>query len=292
MQKSKLFCKLVLVPGVTLLASDIYLTCNGHWLKPNIPECHPDIQTFKTKDMAVLSLSQPETISIGRKLGASFERDKADFLAHSSRFADPFGADYVALNDEVEKLPPVRGVNSELKKATARIKATLLLLTSDFDELENLINLTKEDLTIAKKDFGIKQVRAAIYEVKEPELVTTTHNLMDNVEANMKPLTNIGLTDVLLATIENRVKSVTADSVLQHKTGGRRGQLVNDNSNKYDAFQTMMKLVLNTGKTLYKRKNPSKLKDYTLAELRRKHRAAKAAPVPPVKEKSNEFVEA
>ena len=67
--------------------------------------------------MAILSLSQPETISIGRKLGASFERDKADFVAHSSRFADPFGAEYVALNDEVEALPTVRGVNSELKKA-------------------------------------------------------------------------------------------------------------------------------------------------------------------------------
>ena len=238
--------------------------------------------------MAILSLSQPETISIGKKLGASFERDKADFQAHSTRFADPFVADYVALNDEVEKLPTVRGVNSELKKATARIKATLLLLTSDIDELENLINLTKEDLTIAKKDFGIKQVRAAIYEVKEPELVTTVHNLMDNVKANIEPLTNIGLTSALLTTIENRVKSVTADSVLHHKTGGRRGQLVHDNSIKYDAFQTMMNLVLNTGKTLYKRKNPSKLKDYTLVELRRKHRAAKIDPTPPPKEESKD----
>jgi len=235
--------------------------------------------------MAILSLSQPETISIGRKLGASFERDKADFVAHSSRFADPFGAEYVALNDEVEALPTVRGVNSELKKATARIKATLLLLISDIDELENLISLTKEELTIDKKDFGIRQVRAAIYEVKEPELVTTVHNLMENVKANIGPLTAIGLTGELLTTIENRVKSITSDAVLQHKTGGRRGQLVYHNSSRYDAFQTMMKHILSTGKTLYKRKNPSKLKDYTLADLRRKHRAAKSDQTPLVKDK-------
>ena len=242
--------------------------------------------------MAVLSLSQPETISIGKKLGSSFERDKADFLAHSSRFADPFSADYVALNDEVEALPTVKGVNSELKKATARIKATLFLVASDIDKVENLIELTKEDLTIAKKDFGIKQVRAAISEVKEPELVTTVHNLMDNLKANIKPLTNIGLTGDLLTTIENRVKLVTAGAVLQHKIFGRRGQLAHDNSIRFDAFQTMMKLILESGKTLYKRKNPTKLKDFTLTDLRRKHRAAKIAPVPPVKGKSNDSAEA
>ena len=241
--------------------------------------------------MTILSLSQPETISIGRKLGSSFERDKADFVAHSSRFADPFGAEYVALNDEVEALPTARGVNSERKKANARIKATLFLLTSDIDKVENLIDLTKEDLTIAKKDFGVRQVRAAISDAKEPELVTTMHNLMDNVKANLKPLMNIGLTIDLLTTIEIRVKSVTADSVLQHMTGGRRGQLVHDNSIKYDAFQTMMKLILNTGKTLYKRKNPSKLKDFTLVELRRKHRAAKTDQVPPVKDKPKDSEE-
>ena len=242
--------------------------------------------------MAVLSLSQPETISIGRKLGSSFERDKADFQVHSSRFADPFGAQYVALNDEVEALPSVRGVNSELKKTTARIKASLLLLTSEIDTLENLIDLATEELTIAKKDFGIKQVRAAIYDVKEPELVTSTHNLMENVKSNMKPLTNIGLTDGLLNSIENRVKSITSDTVLQHKILSHRGELAHSNSNQFDAFKSLMKLVLNTGKTLYKRKNPSKLKDYTLAELRRKHRAAKTTLLPPVKEKSNELVEA
>ena len=242
--------------------------------------------------MAILSLSQPETISIGRKLGASFERDKADFLAHSSRFADPFGAEYVALNDEVEALPTVRGVNSELKKATARKKETLLLLSSDIDKVENLINLTKEDLTIAKKDFGVRQVRAAISAVKEPELVTTMHNLIENVKANIKPLKNIGLTDELLTTIETRVKSVTADEVLQSQIEGRRGQVTFTNSARYDDFQTMMKLILETGKTLYKRKNPTKLKDFVLADLRRKHRAAKTDQVPPVKDKPKDSEQA
>ncbi|NDP23113.1 MAG: hypothetical protein GZ091_18840 [Paludibacter sp.] len=246
------------------------------------------IKFLKTKAMAILSLSQPETISIGRKLGASFERDKADFQAHSSRFADPFGAEYVALNDEVEALPTVKGVNSELKKATARIKATLLILGSDIDKVENLINLTKEDLTIAKKDFGVRQVRAAISAVKEPELVTTMHNLMDNIKANIKPLTNIGLTSDLLTTIENRVKSVTAGEVLQSQIQGRRGQVAYNNSARYDDFQTMMKLILETGKTLYKRKNPTKLKDFILADLRRKHRASKNDQVPPDKDKSKD----
>jgi hypothetical protein len=242
--------------------------------------------------MAILSLSQPETISIGRKLGASFERDKADFVAHSSRFADPFGAEFVALNDEVEALPTVRGVNSERKKATSRVKETLLLLVSDIDKVENLINLTKEDLTIAKKDFGIRQVRAAIYEVKEPELVTTVHNLMDNLKANLKSLMNIGLTDELMTTIETRVKSVTADEVLQSQIQGRRGQVTFTNSARYDDFQTMMKLILKTGKTLYKRKNPTKLKDFILAELRRKHRASKTDQVPPVKDKPKDSEQA
>lgn len=237
--------------------------------------------------MGVLSLSQAETISIGRKLSASFERDKSEFLAHSSRFADPFLANYVALNDEVEALPTVPGVNSELKQATGLVQDFFLLLSSDIDKLENLIGLTTEKLTIAKTDFGVSQVRAAISASKEPELVKAVHNLMENVKVNMKPLTNIGLTDELLASIETNVKSITSEVVLQHKIRGRRGQLVLNNSSRYDAFQTMMKLILSTGKVLYKRKNISKKKDYTLAELKRKHRAEKISPIPLVKEKSD-----
>jgi len=252
-----------------------------------MPACSPDNQQPKKKDMGVLSLSQAETISIGRKLSASFERDKSDFLAHSSRFADPFLANYEALNDEVEALPTVPGVNSELKKATGQVQDLFLILSSDIDKLENLIGLTNEDLTIAKKDFGVSQVHTAISALKEPELVKAVHNLLENVQANIKPLTNIGVTPELLESIETNVKSITSEVVLQHKIRGRRGQLVLNNSSRYDAFQTMMKLLLATGKVLYKRKNPSKKKDYTLAELKRKHRAEKTLPVPPVKEKSD-----
>ena len=103
---------------------------------------------------------------------------------------------------------------------------------------------------------------------------------------------NIGMTDELLTTIEARVKSVSADEVLQSQIEGRRGQVVFTNSTRYDDLHTMMKLILNTGKTLYKRKNPSKLKDFTLAELRRKHRAAKTDQVPPVKDKSKDSEQA
>jgi hypothetical protein len=214
-------------------------------------------------------------------VGLLFVRDKADFTALSPRFADPFGADYVAQNDVIAALPTVQSVNTEIKSATARIKASIQLLIPEINKLENFIKLAAEALPIAVNGFGIKQVRAAFSPSKAPELGMATHNLMTIVRANLAPLTNVGVTPAFLTAIENRVKAITDDALLQHQIISSRGQLAQDNTVQFDAFKTTMKAVMDTGKALYKRTNPTKTKDYTLSELKRKHRVSKNPTTPP-----------
>lgn len=229
--------------------------------------------------MGTLSVSKPETIYIGRMVGSSFERDKADFTAFSTRFADPFGADYRALNEEIAALPNIKGSNSELKMITKRLKENLHLFLFDMDKLDSLITLSLENLTIARNDFGIRQVRRAVTDGKVPEMEIAVNNLLKNVNANLKPLKAIGLTDAFLKNLEARVKVVTNDALLKHTIIGNRGQIVLNNTTRFEEFKKLLKFILITGKALYKTTNPPKSRDYTIAFLRRKHRASQA-PVP------------
>jgi len=242
--------------------------------------------------MSELSISQPETVRIGRMVASSFERDKPDFISFSPRFADPFIAGYMAMNEEIAALPTTKAINSELKATTNRIKAMMHLFTADMNKIESLIKLATGKLTIDRKDFGIKLVREAVSSNKVPELEAAMNNLMNNVRANIQPLTAVGLTAAFLTDLEARVKAVSTESVLQHSIISRRGETSQNNAERYEAFRAIMKLIMVAGKAINKGTNPNKTKDYTLSYLRRKHYAAQNSEDVKPKEKSNELVEA
>lgn len=196
------------------------------------------------------------------------------------------------MNEEIAALPTTSAINSELKSTTSRIRAMMHLFIADMNKIESLIKLSTGKLTIDRKDFGISLVREAVSSNKVPELEAAMNNLMNNLRANMQPLTAVGLTAAFLTDLETRVKAVNTESVLQHSIVSRRGETSQNNSERYQAFQTVMKLILVAGKALNKGTNPNKTKDYTLSYLKRKRYGAQNPEDVKPKEKSNEMVEA
>ncbi|HZK93993.1 MAG TPA: hypothetical protein VFC67_07285, partial [Prolixibacteraceae bacterium] len=75
--------------------------------------------------MRKLSISQGGTIQIGRILHDMFKRDKADFVAFSTRYADPFDDDFLKIVDEGAELPSVRAVIAEQKVVTKRLHLSM-----------------------------------------------------------------------------------------------------------------------------------------------------------------------
>ena len=231
--------------------------------------------------MGRLGLNQGEIIQISRILHDMFLQDKSDFTGFSTRFGDPFAANFLAAINNGAGLPTVHATNAEVKAVTKRIHLKMNVFRADLTQLSALIGLTTDSLTIAKEDFGIKNVREALVGFKVPEFMSSMHNLMNNVKANLVPLTAVGLPATFVANIETRVMQVSADDVLQRKMVSRRKQDVQDNAIQYGVIQSMMALVMDSGKAIYKVSNPAKAKSYTLTELKRKHKVSQNPPTPP-----------
>jgi len=227
-----------------------------------------------------LSISQGETVQIGRILHDMFMRDKADFAAFSTRFADPFAADFLAVIDVGGALPTVKAVIAEKKAVTKRLHLNMNAFRRDLSQLAAIIGLNTETLSIAKGDFGIKGVRDSLAGYKVPAFLFSLNNLQNNVKENLIPLTKVGLPNDYLKGLEMRAKMVSDDDVLVSKLISRRKQLVQDNAIHFGLIQDLMRSVLESGKALYKTTNKAKAKDYTLSELRRKHKAAQTTAEP------------
>jgi len=230
--------------------------------------------------MRKLSLSQGGTIQIGRILHDMFTRDKDDFVAFSTRYADPFADDFLKIIDEGAELPSVRAVIAEQKVVTKRLHLTMNTFRADFARIAALIGLAKEPLTIANGDFGIKSVREKIPGYKVAEFMASFNNLLKNVKANLAPLEAAGMPNNYVKELETRAKMVSDDDVLQRKIISRRAQLVQDNAIHIGLIHDTMRSVLESGKALYKTTNKAKVKDYMLTELRRKHKAAQTTAEP------------
>lgn len=234
----------------------------------------------KISSMRKLSLSQGGTIQIGRILHDMFTRDKADFAAFSTRYADPFADDFLKIIDEGAELPSVRSLIAEQKVVTKRLHLNMKAFRADFARIAALIGLTKEPLTIANRDFGIKSVRNTLPGYKVAEFVASFNNLLKNMKANLAPLEAAGMPNNYVKELETRAKMVSDDDVLQRKIISRRAQLVQDNATHIGLIHDKMRQVLESGKALYKTTNKAKVKDYTLTELRRKHKAAQTTAEP------------
>jgi len=165
--------------------------------------------------MRKLSLSQGGTIQIGRILHDMFTRDKDDFVAFSTRYADPFADDFLKIIDEGAELPSVRAVIAEQKVVTKRLHLSMNAFRADLARIAALIGLTKEPLTIANGDFGIKSVRETIPGYKVAEFLASFNNLLKNVKANLAPLEAAGMPTNYVKELETRAKMVSDDDVLQ-----------------------------------------------------------------------------
>ena len=224
--------------------------------------------------MRVLSISQPETIQIGKYLADSFSRDKSDFIGFSPRYADPFAVEFSSAIESAAALPTSKTRRGELKAVTKRIHDNLNDFRGQLSRLESWIELTKAPLTIAKDDFGIKAVRNTINRVQVAEFTAAMKELLINVRANLEPLTDVGLTPDFAETIEAEAKILSEDKVFQHNIKSNRKQLTQTISLQYNQLQTAMQLIMQSGKTIYGKSNPARIKDYTLSDLKRKHKAA------------------
>ncbi len=221
-----------------------------------------------------------ETIQIGRVLHNSFIRDKSDFVGFSPLFADPFADNFLIAVDGGAALPSIHVLNADLKVVVKRMHENMKAYRTDLRKISVFLKLCNGTLSIPEEDFGIKFVRQAIASQKVPEFMNSINVLLNNLRVNIKPLAASGLNTELLKELERRSLAIAADDVLKRNMISNRGQVSWNNAAEMNNLNELMRLVMEGGKALYKSNNPARARDYTLTDLKRKHRIA-LQPVPP-----------
>jgi hypothetical protein len=102
---------------------------------------------------------------MGTLVLASFIRDKADFIALSPDYKDPFATGVQTEIDAVSELIAPKKLTGELKKLTQKLQNGFTRTRNFMNKVERYLDKAAGEglaLTMAPADFGISNVREAV----------------------------------------------------------------------------------------------------------------------------------
>lgn len=231
-----------------------------------------------TNVLNLASLRIEELPILSEMVARSLERDLADFSAYSPDFNAAYLEAFKVKITAVEELINPKSMLAEQKVITERLYANMESLRDPLNRLEGYVKRAKDQLTMASKDFGIVQVRRNLGKKDVETVLAGLKVLMQNIQANLNALKPKGFTDEALALIEKLSKEIKVDSLDQQSKINARRQMIADNAKTLNDLFNQIRDVLETGKILYKRRQPLKLEDYTLTKLRRSIRSERKKP--------------
>ena len=156
---------------------------------------------------------------------------------------------------------------------TKLLKEITFGLTVEVVGLRQTMNLLEgyvEDsigLNIAKKDFGIKEVRDKISSMDVEGLDGDLSTLLSNITSNMPALELAGYKPAMKTALENTKKKIFDDNADQNKKMKERSDLVTDNLEVINDLLTDIKGIWADGKRLYRLTNKEKVKYYTNSDI-------------------------
>jgi hypothetical protein len=214
-----------------------------------------------------------EIPAIGGFLLYPLKRDISDFSIYLPKI---FNNDYV-LNferkiDEVNNLLNPKSETVDLKNTTNNLYVAMDGLIEPVDLLAGYVKFTNV-VPISVKDFGLTTLKRRIHARDAEGALNDLHSVIGNIEKFRPQLAEQGLTDDIIAKFTQAAASIDAGNRRQFEIMSRRRATVDNNVALInDLYKTIIE-VCNVGKTLYKGKNDTKLKDYTFNELKKKARA-------------------
>jgi hypothetical protein len=213
-----------------------------------------------------------ELLPLARLLRASYVRDRDDFVDLLPEDYKPkFLADYDAAAGAVEKVTRSSVAVAQRGAITARIDALLAALPQLLNRLEARVRRA-EGLTVAAKKFGIEAVRRDRNNDEHEGLAESLRTLLQNIDANQAALLAKGQKPEENAQMQELYDQLVADSTAQGSALSDQRLLTADNVLLFRALYKPMKQLMDDGKSLYKTSDKTRLKDYTLRNIRQQVR--------------------
>ena len=209
---------------------------------------------------------------IGRYSVINLKRDLPDFTTYSPKFNAEYVTVYEAMIAKAEELVAPESETAEMKKITNRILSSMTSLQGHINHLGGYIEMANGSINLSTADFGLSDLRKGINERDPEKVIDRLKDVNQKVVKYKAVLAEQGFTDALQEKMVNTYASLNADRQTQYQTLSNRQALVQSNLGSLNGLYDQLKIVLKTGKILFDRTDPLKVKEYTFSELKKRVR--------------------
>lgn len=208
-----------------------------------------------------------EVAPLARLLWASYQRDQADFVdLLPDDYTAAFDADFAKKLGAVNKLVATSVQQAKGMVFTAEIEALYEALPELLNRLEARVRRA-EGLTVPLKKFGIGDARQARNQGDKEDLAGDLKTLLQNLTANKDALEAKGQKPADTKKIQDLYDALVTSSTGQGTSVSTQRQLTQANVKTINELEKLMQHLFNDGKSLYERRDKTRLKDYTYKQL-------------------------
>jgi hypothetical protein len=207
---------------------------------------------------------------IGEFVVNSVERDLNDFSGYSSLFTIDYLVSIKIKIGVCKELVKSSVIAKELKFATQKLYDKSNNLRVKLNTLEGYLKLSADDLDVAVNDVNIKSVRQNISRGNIEGVLSSMKTALVAVKRNMPALEAKGLKQSLIDEIETQLQEINSLNDKQNELISKRNRLTSENIDKFNDLWSSLKPIFDTAKAIYRGVDDVKLKDYTIAHLKKR----------------------
>lgn len=199
---------------------------------------------------------------------ASLRRDIADFNNYSELFNQEYLSDLNVKRQECTDLIMTDSVNIALKSVTKRLYENLKKLRTLLVLMEGYIVLAKRELNNDK--LGIVKIRKNIKAGNVEGVVYSLRAFINNLNEWESILTSKGMKQEHIEALNHLLTIIDSFNMEQNELLSKRSQNCLNNMNMFNNLWDILSDIMLVGKAIYKFTNESKLKDYTMLQIKKR----------------------
>jgi hypothetical protein len=207
---------------------------------------------------------------MGELIIGSAERDIDDFCDYSTLFNTGYFETVKSKIEVCKELVEASTVTKELKFATNLLYDKSVNFRSAVSVLEDYLKLSADKLDVNVKNIGLKYVRTDITRRNIEGLLAHMQTSLVAVIRNLPVLEAHGLKQTLLDSIDAQLKEIGELNERRNALISKRNNLTVENIEKFSDLWNSLKLIMNVARTIYQGVDDVKLKDYTVAQLKKR----------------------
>jgi hypothetical protein len=204
---------------------------------------------------------------IGEFIVSNAEKDIKDFNNYSSVFTVNY---FVMIKTKIEickELTRSSTVARELKITTLQLYNEIKNLRAKLNALERYLKLRAGKSNIALNDIGLKNVKRDITRHNIEGLLLNMKTSLIAVKQNLPALK---LKQTLIDEIETQLQKISSLNLKQNTLAVKCNKFIIENIDKFYDLWNSLKSILVAARAIYHDVDEVKLKDYTIAQLKKK----------------------